>query len=317
MYEINNNDNSEDIIEDEEDDDETDFMSMLPTSVRHRVEKLMNLNTERDFIIQEYLVERSALEHKYANICKGLYDMRVEIINGSQDETIADEVKIQNRKESSIVDHNPYESNQNKNESNPDNSSSTLNEEDNQGVLVGVPEFWYCSMRNIETIAELITERDSECLLNLEDISSEDFLDGKGFTLKFKFNDHNPFFYNKVLTKRYEVPNLLLDDEPMLKNVVGCGIQWKPNMCLTEKEVIKKQRSKSGKRAGQIRTTTKKERTDSFFHFFSPIPIPTSDMDEDEADAFEEALEHDYDVAQSFRSFIIPKAVMWFTGETY
>ena len=65
-----------------------------------------------------------------------------------------------------------------------------------------------------------------------------------------------------------EIPNLLLDDEPILKNVIGCDIDWKPNMCLTFKEVQKKQRSKSGKRAGQIRTITKKERTDSFFHFF-------------------------------------------------
>ena len=40
-----------------------------------------------------------------------------------------------------------------------------------------------------------------------------------------------------------------------------------------------------------------------------------SNMDESEADAIEEAFDHDYDVAQSFRSHIIPKAVMWFTGE--
>lgn len=40
-----------------------------------------------------------------------------------------------------------------------------------------------------------------------------------------------------------------------------------------------------------------------------------NNMDEDEADAIEEAFDHDYDVAQSFRSHIIPKAVMWFTGE--
>lgn len=310
------NDEDEKFMVEEEDNDGADFMSMLPVSVSHRVEKLMNLNTERDFIIQEYLVERAALEQKYAKICKGLYDMRLEIINGSQDKIIEEEFKVQNRSKSNIDDSSPYGSTEEQTEEFDETSSFIINE-DNEENLVGVPEFWYCSMRNIETVAELITERDCECLLNLEDICSEDFLDGKGFTLRFKFNDYNPFFYNKVLTKRYEVPNLLLDDEPILKNVVGCGIQWKPNMCLTEKEVTKKQRSKSGKRAGQIRTTTKKERTDSFFHFFSPIPIPTSEMDEDEADAFEEALEHDYDVAQSFRSFIIPKAVLWFTGESY
>jgi nucleosome assembly protein 1-like 1 len=68
-----------------------------------------------------------------------------------------------------------------------------------------------------------------------------------------------------------EIPNLLLDDEPILKNVTGCEIKWNEptsSNCLTFKEVTKKQRSKSGKRAGQIRTVKKKEKTDSFFHFF-------------------------------------------------
>jgi hypothetical protein len=39
------------------------------------------------------------------------------------------------------------------------------------------------------------------------------------------------------------------------------------------------------------------------------------DIDEEEADAIEEAFDHDYDVAQQFRSHIIPKGVLWFTGE--
>ena len=38
-------------------------------------------------------------------------------------------------------------------------------------------------------------------------------------------------------------------------------------------------------------------------------------MNEDTADAIEEAFDSDYDVAQAFRSHIIPKAVLWFTGE--
>jgi len=126
------------------------------------------------------------------------------------------------------------------------------------------------------------------------------------------------FFTNRVLTKRYEVPNLLLDDEPILKNVKGCEIDWKPDMCLTFREIVKKQRNKSGKRAGQIRTVKKKERSESFFHFFSPPKIPNlkfGEIGEEEADAIEEAFDHDYEVAQSFRSHIIPKGALWFTGE--
>ena len=38
-------------------------------------------------------------------------------------------------------------------------------------------------------------------------------------------------------------------------------------------------------------------------------------MDEEVADAIEEAFDHDYDVAQQFRCHIVPKAVLWFSGE--
>ena len=38
-------------------------------------------------------------------------------------------------------------------------------------------------------------------------------------------------------------------------------------------------------------------------------------MDEEHADALEDAFDHDYDIAQAFRSHVIPEAVLWFTGE--
>ena len=70
------------------------------------------------------------------------------------------------------------------------------------------------------------------------------------------------------MIKRYEVPNLLLDDEPILKNVTGRNIHWKEGRSLAYREVNKKQISNSARRVGQIRTFKKRERTDSFFHFF-------------------------------------------------
>ena len=39
------------------------------------------------------------------------------------------------------------------------------------------------------------------------------------------------------------------------------------------------------------------------------------DMDEEQADAVEQAFELDYDVAQEFCSHIVPKAVLLFVGE--
>ena len=69
------------------------------------------------------------------------------------------------------------------------------------------------------------------------------------------------------MIKRYEVPNLLLDDEPILKNVTGCNIHWKEGRILTYRDVNKNKIYRSGRRAGQIRTVNNRERTDYYFIF--------------------------------------------------
>ena len=70
------------------------------------------------------------------------------------------------------------------------------------------------------------------------------------------------------MIKIYEVPNLLLDNEPILKNVTGYNIHWKEVRSLTYRDVEKKQIYNSGRRKVQIRTVNKRDRTDSFFCFF-------------------------------------------------
>jgi nucleosome assembly protein 1-like 1 len=79
--------------------------------------------------------------------------------------------------------------------------------------------------------------------------------------------------------------------------------------------VKKKQRGK-GKHAGQVRTVHKREELDSFFKWFEPPDMPPMEsMDEDGAEELEEIFEEDFDLAMAFRTQIIPKAVLWFTGE--
>jgi len=284
------------------DDDDENFLAMLPKCVKARVEKLKELHKSKVQITEQYLIERAALEMKFSDLYAPLYDERAEVVSGKQDVEIA-------AKAAAKVSSSGTKA---------ANSTEAAADTTTTNRLTGVPEFWSCAMANIETISELLTERDNEALLHLSDIKCHDFDDGRGFTLTFHFTE-NAFFTNPTLTKRYEVPNLLLDDEPILKNVKGCEIDWKqPDMCLTWRETLKKQRNKSGRRAGQIRTIKKKERVESFFHFFSPPKIPNmkfGEIGEEEADAIEEAFDHDYDVAQSFRSHIIPKAALWFTGE--
>uniref|UniRef100_A0A6T8H1D7 Nucleosome assembly protein n=1 Tax=Proboscia inermis TaxID=420281 RepID=A0A6T8H1D7_9STRA len=294
----NENENEpEEAEEEDDDDDEDDMMAMMPDYMVKRVEKLKDLNDRRDIIMKDYLRERAELENKYFGVCKPMYVTRAEIVAGKMD----DEIKA-GAKAAVVVS----------------SSSSTDDKASEEAVdnVTGIPQFWVCAMGHMEAVAELITEQDVDCLEYCTDIRCNDDEDGMGFTLCFHFSP-NEYFSNEMLTKRYDIPNLLLDDEPILQNVNGCDIDWKENKCLTTRTVTRKQRGKSGKRAGQIRVVTRKERTDSFFHFFSPPQMPgvMEEMDEEQADAIEEAFDHDYDVAQAFRSHIIPKAVLWFTGE--
>jgi len=145
-----------------------------------------------------------------------------------------------------------------------------------------------------------------------------------GFTLYFHFDSKsNPYFTESVLTKRYVVPNMLEEgEEPMLKECTGCAITWKKNMSLTHRTVVKKQRAQGGKgkRKNMVRTVTQTKRTDSFFHFFNPPPLPghgpgEGDMDEEEIQAIEDAFDRDWDVATAVRCQLVTRAVTWFTGE--
>lgn len=188
-----------------------------------------------------------------------------------------------------------------------------LDEEGEGDGVKGIPQFWVLTMAQMDVLGDILTEEDISCLESLQDIQCVDSDNGDGFTLTFHFSA-NGYFENSVLTKKYEVPNLLLGDEPMLKRVEGCEIQWKDGMCLTFSEVTQKQRGK-GKNKGQIRNVVKKERKDSFFHFFSTPKLPSLEsMNEDEALRLETEFSMDYDVAQAFRSQIVPKAFLWYTG---
>ena len=241
--------------DDSDSDDEEDFVASLPPPIRKKVDELKELNQKRNDFMDDYLKERAALEKKYSEMCKPLYEKRRDIINGKHDVNSGGvegaSGDVQNTVPASSSD---------------DNGGSTSN--DNADAS-GIPEFWTMAMSNIETVEELVTEGDNECLQYLQDITCADFDNGLGFTLYFHFQKNNPYFTNEILIKRYDVPNLLIEDEPILKNVVGCDINWKTDesdndMCLTFKTINKKQRNKKG----QIRHVKKKERTPSFFHFF-------------------------------------------------
>ena len=65
---------------DEDGDDKEDLMEVLPPLVSCIVERLECLNTDRERLMGRYLEERVALEMKYSDLCKPLYEERGNVI---------------------------------------------------------------------------------------------------------------------------------------------------------------------------------------------------------------------------------------------
>lgn len=175
----------------------------------------------------------------------------------------------------------------------------------------GIPEFWLTALRNSSLIAEQITPRDEGALKHLKDIRWSPLEGGKGFKIDFFFDAaSNQYFTNEVLTKTY---HMIDEEEPILENAEGTEINWKSGKNLTVK-ILKRKPAKGSRNAKPI---TKTEPCESFFNFFSPPAVPEEEdeLDDEEAEELQDALEQDYEIGLMLKAKIIPHAVSWFTGE--
>ena len=111
----------------------------------------------------------------------------------------------------------------------------------------------------------------------------------------------------------------------------GCPIHWKEGKDVTQKTVkVKKIKAKKGevKRTwilclltylspgskGDSKALTKEVKVDSFFNFFSP-PVVPADPTEEMSDENRATLAIDFDVGFAIKEKIIPRAVLYFTGD--
>ncbi|KAI8746412.1 nucleosome assembly protein 1 1 isoform X6 [Biomphalaria glabrata] len=140
--------------------------------------------------------------------------------------------------------------------------------------------------------------------------------DPVGFTLEFYF-EPNEYFTDTVLTKRYEMrydpdsQDPLSYEGPEIIKCSGCTINWNKGKNVTVKQIKKKQKHKG---RGLTRTVTKQVQADSFFNFFNPPAV--RDGSESEMDEETEALlGADFEIGHFIRERIIPRAVLFFTGE--
>jgi len=242
---------------------------------------------------------------KYALKYEPLYNKRTDIVNG---------VYEPNDEECNYPSDEEDEEEDNKLSEDVKEKVKVEEKEEDKDIK-GIPEFWLTIFKNVDLIAENIQEHDEPNLAHLLDVRVSLSNDPMGFKLEFVFSP-NEFFNDEVLTKEYDLrcdPDL---EDPWnydglaIVKCRGCKIDWKKGKNVTEKTVTKKQKHKS---KGQVRTVTKTVKNDSFFNFFDPPQVPEKEEDlDDETHAL---LQADWEIGEVIRQSIVPRAVLFFTGE--
>jgi len=316
------------------------YIESLPEPVKKRVNYLKNLQVEYVNIEGKFYQEVHALEAKYSGLFKPIYEKRKAVIAGEyepteeeakwvepgEDEEEEDEKEEEEgeKEEQKETDDKKDDSEDKKPESEKKEDATEGEEKKDDEDYKGIREFWLTAMKNVETIGSMIEPNDEPILSDLTEIkllfsaskseeeSSDD--DEMGFALEFHFSP-NDYFTNSVLTKSYKIQCEPDTDDPFsfegteIVGCTGCSIDWKAGKNVTEKIVKKKQKHK-GK--GQTRVVTKTVKNDSFFNFFDPPKVTEEeDVDEDT----EALLTADFEIGHFFRERLIPKAVLFFTGE--
>jgi len=287
-----------------------DYISSLPAPVKRRLKALKKIQLESTKIEAKFYEEVHKLECKYHEMYQPLYQKRSKITKGeyepnedecqwpSDDEEDDEELASDMKDKAKIEDE------------------KTKNEAEEKDIK-GVPDFWLTIFKNVDMLQEMVQEADEPLLSQLTDITVTFSEAPMGFTLHFYFAP-NDYFSNSILTKEYEMKCEPSEDDPFsfegpeIFKCKGSTINWKePGKNLTVKTVKKKQKHKN---KGNVRTITKQVKSDSFFNFFDPPPI-SDDPDADVDPETQDLLTADFEIGHYIRDRIIPRAVLYFTGE--
>ncbi|KAM3927540.1 nucleosome assembly protein 1-like 1 isoform 2-T2 [Leptodactylus fuscus] len=281
----------------------TGYIESLPKIVKRRVNALKNLQVKCAQIEAKFYEEVHALERKYADLYQPLFDKRSEIINAIYEPTEEEcEWKVDEEEEISDLKEKAKVEDEKKDEEKEDPK--------------GIPEFWLTVFKNVDLLSDMVQEHDEPILKHLKDIKVK-FSDAgqpMSFTLEFHF-EPNEFFTNEVLSKTYKMrsepdeADPFSFDGPEIMGCTGCQIDWKKGKNVTLKTIKKKQKHKG---RGTVRTVTKTVPNDSFFNFFSPPEVPENGELDDDAEAI---LTADFEIGHFLRERIIPRSVLYFTGE--
>lgn len=313
------------------------YIESLPGPVKKRLKALKKIQLETTKIEAKFYEEVHQLECKYHGLCKPLYDKRFQIVHGdyepneeecdwpSDDEDEDDDEEDEDEEGKKGGEDGEVELagkvKKVKLLGDGEGEEAGGGKDGDEPPAKGVPEFWLTIFKNVDMLQEMVQEHDEPILASLNDVEvtfSDGTVEGKpmGFTLHFRF-DSNEYFTNSVLTKEYEMKCVPSETDPFsfegpeIFRCKGCPINWKQGKNVTVKTVRKMQRHKSKK---QVREVTKQAKNDSFFNFFDPPPLPEDPEAEVDAET-QDLLTADFEIGHYIRERIVPRAVLFFTGE--
>ncbi len=188
-------------------------------------------------------------------------------------------------------------------------------EEKDEEFPSGVPSFWLTIFKNVDMLAEMVQEHDEPILEHLHDLKVKfSQSNPMGFTLEMHFKP-NDYFSNTLLTKEYVMRSVPDEDDPFgfegpeIIKCKGCKIDWKKGKNVTIKLIKKVQKHQA---RGTRRTVTKTVQNDSFFNFFNPPEVEDGEEPDEDTEAL---LAADFEIGHFIRERIVPRAVLYFTGE--
>jgi nucleosome assembly protein 1-like 1 len=285
-------------------------VASLPKVVKRRLKALKKLQAETNQIESKFYEELHKLECQYQLQFQPLFAKRSEIINAIVEPT--DEMC--DWPDEDPATHDPLSDKfeqmkiEGSTEQTPSSDAQKLDE-----TTKGIPEFWLTILKNVDMLREMVQPHDEPILKHLQDIRV--VLDTEtGFTLEFCF-EPNDYFSNTILTKQYflrfQVDNAvpLLFEGPEVYKSIGTTIDWQQGKNVTVRLIKKVQKHKG---RGTKRVVTKTIQADSFFNFFNPPQVVEGETVDDDTEAL---LDADFEIGQFFRERIVPRAVLYFTGE--
>jgi nucleosome assembly protein 1-like 1 len=288
-----------------------DILPNLPPVVKKRVKALKKLLVAQTDIDTKFYTELHILECKYHKEYVEFYNKRSDIVQGNY-EPNEEECDFPSDEEDDVKDlSTDLEGKIKLEDSKP---AATLPITDVK--IKGIPDFWLTILKNTSLISDMIQPHDEPILSHLTDVKVYLLEDPMGFVLEFHFSP-NEWFTNTVLTKEYEmkcVPDKnspLSFEGPEIFKCKGCTIQWNKGKNVTVKLVKKKQKHKV---KGAVRFVNKTVQNVSFFHFFSPPTVP-DDPETEVDEEIDNLLTTDFEIGHYIRERIIPRAVLYFTGE--